>query len=96
MIQLPGVLAAAAELQDFYKQRGWKFCFIGGVAVQAWGNPRLTQDVDLTILTGFGEEWTPAPAPRPGLYGLGAGSACREMTFSSFTRNSGLPGFSVV
>jgi hypothetical protein len=26
------------------------------VAVQRWGEPRLTQDVDLTILTGFGDE----------------------------------------
>jgi Nucleotidyl transferase AbiEii toxin, Type IV TA system len=26
------------------------------VAVQRWGNPRFTQDIDLTLLTGFGEE----------------------------------------
>jgi hypothetical protein len=27
-----------------------------GVAVQRWGEPRLTQDVDLTVLTGLGKE----------------------------------------
>ncbi len=56
MIHLPGVLAAAGEVQDFCKKRAWRFCFIGGIAVQRWGNPRLTQDVDLTLLTGFGKE----------------------------------------
>ncbi|MGA3265215.1 MAG: nucleotidyl transferase AbiEii/AbiGii toxin family protein [Verrucomicrobiota bacterium] len=50
------VFAAAAELQRFCDQRGWKFCFIGGVAVQRWGEPRLTRDADLTLLTGFGDE----------------------------------------
>jgi hypothetical protein len=28
------------------------------VAVQRWGEPRLTQDVDVTLLTGFGQEET--------------------------------------
>ncbi len=31
-------------------------CFIGGLAVQRWGEPRQTRDVDLTLLTGFGTE----------------------------------------
>ena len=26
------------------------------MAVQRWGEPRLTQDVDVTLLTGFGGE----------------------------------------
>jgi hypothetical protein len=56
MIRLPEVLAAAVELQTFCRQRNWRFCFIGGIAVQRWGNPRLTQVVDLTLLTGFGNE----------------------------------------
>jgi hypothetical protein len=56
MIHLPGVLAAAVEVQRFCKERRWPFCFIGGVAVLRWGEPRLTQDVDLTLLTGFGGE----------------------------------------
>jgi hypothetical protein len=56
MIHLPGVLAAADQVQRLCQQHGWRFCFIGGVAVQRWGEPRLTQDVDLTLLTGFGAE----------------------------------------
>jgi len=55
MIHLPGVLAAGA-VQRFCQSQGWRFCFIGGVALQRWGEPRLTQDVDLTLLTGFGNE----------------------------------------
>lgn len=56
MIHLPHVLAAAGEVQSFCQRREWRFCFIGGIAVQRWGNPRFTQDVDLTVLTGFGME----------------------------------------
>lgn len=56
MIQLQGVLSAASEFQRFCDVRRWPFCFIGGIAVQRWGEPRLTQDVDLTLLTGFGQE----------------------------------------
>lgn len=56
MIHLPGVLAAASDVQRFCRQQRWQFCFIGGVAVQRWGEPRLTQDVDVTILTGLGNE----------------------------------------
>jgi hypothetical protein len=56
MIHLPGVLAAAGDVQRFCLERHWQFCFIGGVAVQRWGEPRLTQDVDLTVLTGLGNE----------------------------------------
>ena len=36
----------------------WRFCFIGGLALQRWGEPRQTVDVDLTLLTGFGGEET--------------------------------------
>lgn len=46
----------AAELQDVCRRQRWQFCFIGGIAVQRWGEPRVTQDVDMTILTGFGHE----------------------------------------
>ena len=46
----------ADEIQSFCQDRGWRFCFIGGIALQRWGEPRLTGDVDLTILTGFGNE----------------------------------------
>ncbi len=56
MISLHAVLQAAEEVQSFCVRRGWRFCFIGGVALQRWGEPRLTQDADLTLLTGFGTE----------------------------------------
>jgi hypothetical protein len=46
----------ASEVQSFCTGRGWKFCFIGGLAVQQWSEPRLTRDVDITLLAGFGEE----------------------------------------
>ena len=47
---------AAAEVQAFCRRADWRFCFIGGLALQRWGEPRYTQDVDLTLLTGFGNE----------------------------------------
>ena len=50
------IFSAALEVQAFCRERDWKFCFIGAVAVQRWGEPRLTQDVDLTVITGFGSE----------------------------------------
>jgi hypothetical protein len=46
----------AAELERFLIERGWRYSFIGGIALQRWGQPRLTNDVDLTILAGFGNE----------------------------------------
>lgn len=53
---LEELLSTAAGLESSWRQRGWRFCFIGGVAVQRWGTPRFTQDIDLTLLTGFGNE----------------------------------------
>jgi hypothetical protein len=50
------IFAAAIEVQEFCRDRGFRFCFIGGLALQRWGEPRLTQDVDLTVLSGFGRE----------------------------------------
>jgi len=50
------LLKAAQELQNVCVHEKWKFCFIGGLALQRWGEPRLTRDVDLTLLTGFGNE----------------------------------------
>lgn len=53
---LSNILKAALEIQAFCESRGWKFCFIGGLAFQPWGNPRATQDADLTLFTGFSGE----------------------------------------
>ncbi len=50
------IYQAAADLQDFFNRQGWKYCFIGGIAVQRWGEPRFTADVDVSLLTGFGSE----------------------------------------
>jgi len=50
------IFVAANHLQRLFDERRWPFCFIGGLAVQRWGEPRLTRDVDLTLLTGFGNE----------------------------------------
>ncbi len=46
----------ASALQSFFVSRNWAFCFIGGLAVQRWGEPRLTRDVDVALLSGFGSE----------------------------------------
>lgn len=50
------VIRAAAELRDVCDAHGWRYCFIGGLAVMRWGEPRETVDVDLTLLTGFVDE----------------------------------------
>jgi predicted nucleotidyltransferase len=50
------VFQATGEVQRWLEDRGWRFCFICGVALQVWGAPRQTNDVDLTLLTGFGNE----------------------------------------
>jgi hypothetical protein len=50
------LFATAFEIETFCAEQGWQFFFIGGVAVQRWGEPRYTEDVDLTLLTGFGDE----------------------------------------
>jgi hypothetical protein len=52
------IFGAALEIQELSRRKGWRFCFIGGLAVQRWGEPRLTVDVDLTLVTGFGGEET--------------------------------------
>ena len=50
MTGLADVILAAAEVEAFCRDHGWQFCFIGGVAVQRWGMPRFTQDVNLTLM----------------------------------------------
>ena len=47
---------AGRELQEFIEARGWRFCFIGGLAVLRWGEARLTLDIDLRLLTEPGRE----------------------------------------
>lgn len=73
-------LNAALAVQRFCMEREWPFAFIGGVAVQRWGEPRVTQDVDLTLYVGFGGE----EEPIQGLLGAFAG---RIPDAAEFARN---------
>jgi hypothetical protein len=50
------IFAAAIEVEAICRAEGFRFCFIGGLAVQRWGQPRMTADVDVTVITGFGNE----------------------------------------
>lgn len=50
------IFAAALEVEQAVRSARFGFCFIGGLAVQRWGQPRMTADVDLTLITGFGGE----------------------------------------
>lgn len=40
---------AAWELHSYLKRKKIPYVIIGGVAIQKWGEPRLTHDVDLTV-----------------------------------------------
>lgn len=46
----------AWRLHQFLTDRKIPYVIIGGIAVQRWGQPRLTRDVDLTIVVPAGRE----------------------------------------
>jgi hypothetical protein len=50
------LVEAACEILDWLDAAAWRACVIGGLAVQRWGEPRLTQDVDVTVLVELGDE----------------------------------------
>lgn len=50
------VFRAALDLQSFCEAQGWRFCIIGGIAVERWSVPRFTEDADMTVLTHFDDE----------------------------------------
>ena len=50
------LIQAAANLQDEIDALGIPNCVIGGLALQAWGEPRVTRDMDCTLLTRFVDE----------------------------------------
>lgn len=52
-MSFPRIVEAAAELQAVVQGLGFPFCFIGGLAIQRWSEPRFTQDADATVLTRF-------------------------------------------
>ena len=50
------LIEAAREVSAFMAEHQWGHCIIGGLALQTWGRPRTTLDVDMTLLTGWGNE----------------------------------------
>ena len=46
----------AATLQSLLENEGKSFFFLGGIALQRWGQPRLTTDIDLTVFTDLRDE----------------------------------------
>lgn len=50
------VIRAAAHLEAVCNAKGWRFCFIGGLAVLRWGEPRETVDADATLMTDLDRE----------------------------------------
>jgi len=50
------VIGAALEVQRKLSLAGKRFCLIGGIALQRWGEPRFTRDVDVNVFAPFGEE----------------------------------------
>ena len=50
------VLDAAKEIQDFFEEKNWKFCLIGGISLQVRAIPGNTNNADITLLTGIGSE----------------------------------------
>lgn len=53
---MKGLISTAESIQTFCETNGWEFSIIGGLALQYWGEQRVTKDVAITLLTGFGDE----------------------------------------
>lgn len=51
-----GYFRLALGIQRELGRAGLKFCFIGGLALQRWGEVRYTEDIDLTVLCPLGSE----------------------------------------
>ena len=50
------LIEEAARLQFFLEEHHFRHCFIGGLALQWWGEPRLTRDIAVSLLAGYGGE----------------------------------------
>jgi hypothetical protein len=70
------LLAAAKEICDWLDGQRFRACIIGGLAVQRWGEPRLTRDVDLTVMAKIGND---EPIADDGRTNASACAAAREM-----------------
>ncbi len=46
---------AAAEIAEFLEECGVRYVILGGLAVQYWGEPRATHDVDITVMVPQGQ-----------------------------------------
>ncbi len=44
------LLQAAAEIAAFLDERSIDYVILGGLAVQHWGEPRTTHDIDVTVM----------------------------------------------
>lgn len=49
-------LEAAWIVHVAMRERGLRYAILGGIAVQFWGQPRFTKDLDITVMTEFGAE----------------------------------------
>lgn len=56
------IFESALVAQAVCQKIGLPFCIIGGVALQRWGEPRYTADVDLSVLVEAGREALAAQA----------------------------------
>jgi len=61
-VTLGPIFEAALAAQAVCRKIGLPFCIIGGVALQRWGEPRYTADVDLSVLVEAGREALAAQA----------------------------------
>lgn len=50
------LIEEASRFQQFVTEKGWPFYFVGEIAVQVWGEPRLTSDIDLHVFTELRNE----------------------------------------
>jgi predicted nucleotidyltransferase len=57
-VQEPNVwlFQSALNVQRVLKKGGLEFCFIGGLALQRWGEVRHTNDIDLAVWCPLGQE----------------------------------------
>ncbi|MBI5789082.1 MAG: nucleotidyl transferase AbiEii/AbiGii toxin family protein [Candidatus Schekmanbacteria bacterium] len=47
---------AIDELHEFFDREGISYAIIGGIALQYWGEPRFTRDIDVTVLVDLGKD----------------------------------------
>lgn len=52
----PDLISAAGEILSWLAAERIPGCLIGGLVVPRWGEPRLTTDVDASVLAPYGEE----------------------------------------